>query len=81
MSREKVFELCAIKIIINNRKLCILCLCGAPDGGISQFIEQFDSTLSYLVSNKIEPIICGDININYLSENQKKMPLQSLLDT
>jgi hypothetical protein len=52
-----------------------------PDGDISQFVEQFDSTLSYLVSLKLEPIICGDTNINYLGGNYKKVQLQSLLDT
>jgi hypothetical protein len=70
-SMEKVFEVCGMKIIINNRKLCVLCLYRAPDGDISQFIEQLDSTLSYLVSFKLEPIICGDTNIDYLSENHK----------
>jgi hypothetical protein len=34
-----------------------------------------------LVSLKLEPIICGDTNINYLGENYKKMQLESLLDT
>jgi hypothetical protein len=29
----------------------------------------------------LEPIICGDTNINYLNENQRKIQLQSLLGT
>jgi hypothetical protein len=81
LSRENVSEACTVKIIINNTKLCILCLYRAQDGEISQFIEQFDCTLSYLVSNKMQTIICGDTNINYFDENQKRMQLQSLLDT
>ncbi|PNF22769.1 hypothetical protein B7P43_G06670 [Cryptotermes secundus] len=81
LSMERVFEVCAVKIILNNRKLCILCIYRAPDGDICQFIERLDSTLSYLVSLKLEPIICGDTNINYLSENCKKVQLQALLDT
>ena len=64
LSMERVFEVCAVKIILNNRKLCILCIYRAPDGDICQFIERLDSTLSYLVSLKMEPIICGDTNIN-----------------
>jgi hypothetical protein len=69
---DKVYEVCGVKIIINNRKLCVLCLYRAPDGDVSQFIEQFDFTLSYLVNLKLEPVICFDSNIDYLSENHKK---------
>jgi hypothetical protein len=81
LSIEKVFEVCAVKITINTWKLCILCLYRAPDGDMSQFIEQLDSTLLYLVSIKLELIICGDTNINYLIESYKKAQLQSVLDT
>jgi hypothetical protein len=50
-----------------------------PDGDIllSNLILHFH----ILVSIKVEPIICGDTNINCLSENYKKVQLQSLLDT
>jgi hypothetical protein len=74
---RKVFEACAVKIIIGNRKLGILCVYRVPDGDINQFIEQLDATLSYLVSLKLEPIICRDTKINYLKENQRKIQLQS----
>jgi hypothetical protein len=42
LSMEKNFEACAVKITINKRKLCILCLYRAPDGDLSQFIEQMN---------------------------------------
>jgi hypothetical protein len=80
-SMDTVLEVCGVKIIINNRKLCVSCLYRAPDGDINQFIEQFDFTLSYLVNLKLEPIICGDTNTEYLSKNHKKLQLQFLLDT
>jgi hypothetical protein len=78
---ETIFEACAVKITINKRKLCILCLYRSPDGDLIKFIEQLDSTLSYLERIKVELIICGDTNINYLIENYKKEQLQSVLDT
>jgi hypothetical protein len=81
LSIEKIFEVCAVKITINKRKLCILCLYRAPDRDLSQFIEQLHSTLLYLESTKSELIICGDTNINYLIESYKKEQLQSVLDT
>jgi exonuclease III len=71
-SIERIFEACAINITINKVKLCIMCLYRAPDGDLNQFIEQLDVTLQHLWSKNIRLIICGDININYLTENYKK---------
>jgi exonuclease III len=65
LSMEKIFEACAVKITLNKRKLCVLCLYRAPDGDLNQFIEQLESTLLYLGSTKSELIISGDTNINY----------------
>ena len=81
LSIETIFEACAVKITINKRKLCNLCLYRAPDGDLCQFIEQLDFTLLYLESTKSELIICGDTNINYFIESYKKEQLQSVLDT
>jgi hypothetical protein len=43
--------------------------------------EMYDLRQHCLKSLKLEPIICGDTNINYLNGNPQKIQLQSLLDT
>jgi exonuclease III len=80
-SIERIFEACAIRITINKVKLCIMCLYRAPDGDLNQFIEQLDVMFQHLRSKNIRLIICGDTNINYLTENYKKEKIQLVLDT
>jgi hypothetical protein len=58
-----------------------MCLCRAPGGDLNQFIEQLDVTRQHLWSKNIRLIICGDTNINYLTENYKKEKTQLVLDT
>jgi hypothetical protein len=53
----------------------------APSGDINEFLQKLDAILKYLYSPKSEFIICGDININYLTENNRKPQINSLLKT
>jgi exonuclease III len=41
-------------------------------GDFSQFIKILDATLKYLYNKKSEFLICGDINIDHLNENNQK---------
>ena len=45
----------------------------------SSNIHSLDSILNFLHNNTIEIIICGDFNINYLNDNDKKSKLDNLL--
>jgi hypothetical protein len=40
-----------------------------------------DATLKYLYNPKSEFLICGDINIDYLGESNRKKQMNSLLTT
>jgi hypothetical protein len=44
----------------------------APSGDVNEFLIRLDATLKYLYNPKSEFIIHGDININYLNENNQK---------
>jgi len=44
-------------------------------------LKNLDSILNTWYSNKIEFVICGDININYLENCKKKQQLDALLQT
>ena len=48
-------------------------------GDFLQFLRNLDSILNFLYNNTIEIIICGDFNINYLNENDKRSKLDNLL--
>jgi exonuclease III len=43
-----------------------------PLEDINEFLNRLDAILKYLYSTKSEFIICGDINVNYLNENNYK---------
>jgi endonuclease/exonuclease/phosphatase family metal-dependent hydrolase len=53
----------------------------SPSGNFYQFLKLFDTMLMSLYQPKTEFIICGDINIDYLSDSSKKRQLSQLLDS
>ena len=53
----------------------------SPSGNFTIFLKNLDSILNTWYSNKIEFVICGDININYLEKWKKRQQLDALLKT
>jgi hypothetical protein len=64
--KEKDVEVCAV----NNSPYSILAIYRSRSGNFTNCLKNLDGILN-TYSNKIEFVICGDININYL-ENCKK---------
>jgi exonuclease III len=60
-------EICAILLVTKTANL--ISLYTAPSGDVNEFLKRLDAILKCLYSPKSEFIICGDININYLNEN------------
>jgi len=52
-----------------SSKLIILSLCRVPTGDFNQFIKNLVDGLKHLCLSKVEILICGDINTNYLIES------------
>ena len=73
-SQEWDIEAGAIKISVNSFNICILTIYRAPSGNFTHFLDKLEMILNLLHSNNTQLIICGDININYLVENNKKNP-------
>jgi endonuclease/exonuclease/phosphatase family metal-dependent hydrolase len=48
---------------------------------IGRFLRLLDSTLKSLHKSKTEFVICGDINVNYITDNHWKEQLSLLLST
>jgi hypothetical protein len=77
--KEKDLEICAIKINLSKVKIAIITIYRSPTGDFSYFLKKPESFLIRLHTKKLEIIICGDININYLHRHNKKQLLDSLL--
>ena len=78
-SHERDIEVGAVKIFVNSANICILSIYRAPSGNFALFLDKLEVILNLLHRNNTQLIICGDLNINYLVENNKKTLLDSLL--
>jgi hypothetical protein len=47
----------------------MLALYRAPSSNFNQFIERLDATLKYLYNPKFGFVLYGDINVDYLNDN------------
>jgi exonuclease III len=69
---EKNLEVCATQIRSMTNQQIIICMYRSPSGNFYQFLKVLDTMLMSLYQPKTEFIICGDINIDYLSDSSKK---------
>ena len=66
---RKGFEICAVELQTKLSKLIILSSYKVPTGDFNQFIKNLDDASKYLYKPKVELLIFGDINTDYLIEN------------
>ena len=78
---EKDIEACAIKLILTNIKIIVLAVYKSPSGNFHKFLQKLDNILSIFHNNKSELIFCGDVNINYLENCDRRQQLDALLST
>jgi exonuclease III len=68
-------ELCAVRIQNESSYIYVLSVYRAPSSNFSNFMLKMDEVLKSLYTLKTEFIICGDFNIDYLTDNYKKTNL------
>ena len=76
---EKDLEICAIKINTKTLTMCIIVAYRAPSGNFTLFLQRLDNVLKLLNTHSTSLIICGDLNIKYLVDNDQKRQLDNLL--
>jgi hypothetical protein len=79
--KDKDFEVCATKIHFSPKSPCIIAIYRAPSGNFDLFITKLYTILRKLCTATTEYIICGDINIDYLVDSDRKSRLEALLKT
>ena len=79
--KEKDIEVCAVRLKITPIQLIILAIYRSPSINFTNFLKNLYSILNTWYNNKIEFVICGDININYLEKCKKRQQLDALLKT
>ena len=78
---EQNIELCAIQFDTKQINVVVICVYRAPTGDFEIFLKQLENALKFLFKPNREFIICGDINIDYLTESTQKYKLNSMLIT
>jgi hypothetical protein len=72
---EMNIEICAIKITARNTNIIVLCVYSSPSGNFDHFVNTLDTALKSLYKSKIEFILCGDFNVNFLGDSGCKLQL------
>jgi len=70
--KEKDTEVCAVRLKITPIQLIRLVIYRSHSGSFSNFLIHLDSILNTWHSIKVEFLICGIININYLENCNKR---------
>ena len=79
--QDKNFKVCAIKTHFNAKSVCIIAIYRVPSGNFELFLSKLDTILRKLYNATLEYIFFGDINIDYLINNDRKTRLDTLLKT
>jgi exonuclease III len=79
--KEKDLEIAAVKLSLHLKNVIVLCAYRAPSGDLEFFLNQLDNILNTLHTPKTEFILCGDLNIDYAGNSNKKAQLENLLTT
>ena len=79
--KEQDIEICMLKLTPNLHNILIMAIYRPPAGNFNLFLQRLDDILKsvYRVDSKL--ILCGDINVDYLTENEKKRQLDAMLLT
>ncbi|PNF35250.1 hypothetical protein B7P43_G06859, partial [Cryptotermes secundus] len=64
-----------------NITFIFLCIYRSPSGDIQVFINQLEVIMKLLYKPKLEIILCGDFNVNFLSNSNNVHQVISLLQT
>ena len=76
--KEKDIEICVIKFTYYESKISIITIYRSPIGNFEYFLHRLEESLQALYDPSID-IICGDLNVDYQVENQRKHQLNNLL--
>jgi hypothetical protein len=68
-----------VKLHILSGTIVTITVYRSPTGNTEYFLNNLEAALNQVCNKTVGIILCGDFNINYLSDNQNKQALNSLL--
>ena len=79
--KDQDIELCLLKFKTTSFSAYLMLIYRAPTGNFNLFLNRLDDSIKSIYRTNSNLILCGDINIGYLTENDKKRWLDSVLPT
>ena len=76
---DKDIEASASQLDSTFNKLCIWAIYRSPGGDFTNFLKRLDPILQKLYNNKYNFVICGDVNVNYMTDNHHRGQLDAML--
>ena len=74
-------DVCELKLDSTFLNIYILVIYRSPVGNFNTFVTQLEKIRQKLCTIKSNLIICGDVNVNYLPDSDKKSHLNALLNS
>ena len=69
---DQDIDICMINLQTTYTRLHIMVVYRAPTGDFNLFLNRLDDSIKSIYKTKSNLMICGDINTDYLSENNRK---------
>jgi len=79
--KDQDIEVCMFKRKSTFFNVCIMAVYRAPTGNFNLFLNRLDDITKTLYKIDLQLIICGDINMDYLTDNDKKRQFDTVLLT
>jgi exonuclease III len=70
--KDQDTEVCVLKLKSTFFNVCIIAVYRAPTEHFNLFLNRLDDIIKTLYKGNLQLTLCGDINIDYLTDNDKK---------
>jgi exonuclease III len=64
-----------------HEHIFIYCTYRAPVGNVKQFYETLENILNHFLQPNVTYLVCGDLNINFLTKSNDALKLVTLMNT
>jgi hypothetical protein len=73
--KDDDLEICAVKLPFSSGNICTVAIYRATSGNFLHFLNGLDAILESLYNTNSKLMICGDINLNYPVDNNRRKQL------
>lgn len=81
LSIEMIIECPSIAVELSKLKYIIICVYRPPQGDVITFFNQLSMALTFACTHADHCVLCGDLNIDYLSTSLPKQLLVDILES